>query len=242
MNSIEFWDKIFSQGQNSKYSCVEMPDLNDPILQTALRYFGEVKGKKIIDIGCGSGKASLFFAYHSLNVISIDSSEVAINNLSKHCAENKINNIIPVHLSAQEISKLGKVDFVFGSMILHHIEPFEEFAATLKNTIKINGKAFFQENSAQSKLLIWFRQNIVGKFWIPKYGDEDEFPLTPDEINELKKYFHVEIEYPELLFFRLISSYLLRGHFKTPFEKFDDFFYKFHKIRKYSYRQYLYLS
>ncbi len=169
-------------------------------------------------------------------------SEVAISNLSKYCIENKIVNITAGHSAAQEVSKVGKVDFVFGSMILHHIEPFEDFAATLRDTIKTGGKAFFWENSAQSKLLMWFRQNIVGKLWIPKYGDKDEFPLTPDEISKLRKHFDVEIEYPELVFFTLISPYLLREHFRTPFKKLDEFLYKFPKTRKYSYRQYLYLS
>ena len=82
-------------------------------------------------------------------------------------------------MSAQDISKLGKVDFIFGSMILHHIEPFDEFARSLSNVIKPGGKGFFWENSARSKTMIWFRQNMVGKLWLPKYGDQDEFPLTP---------------------------------------------------------------
>ena len=64
MKSIEFWDNKFSQGQDNRYYRVETPDLNDPILQYALKYFGDVNEKKIIDIGCGSGKSSLFFAHH----------------------------------------------------------------------------------------------------------------------------------------------------------------------------------
>ena len=91
-------------------------------------------------------------------------------------------------------------------MILHHIEPFEKFSKDLKEIIYPNGKGFFWENNARSKTMIWFRQNLVGKFWIPKYGDADEFPLTLAEVNELQKYFHVEIEYPELVFFRKIAT------------------------------------
>jgi hypothetical protein len=47
--------------------------------------------------------------------------------------------------------------------------------------------------------MIWFRQNIVGKLWVPKHGDSEEFPLTPSEVDEIRKYFEVEIVYPELL-------------------------------------------
>jgi hypothetical protein len=145
-------------------------------------------------------------------------------------------------MSALEISNLGKVDFIFGSMILHHIEPFEEFVPVLRNSLKENGKGFFWENNARSNLMIWFRKYIVGKLWVPKYGDKDEFPLTPDEVDVLRKYFNVKTEFRELVFFRMIPIYLFRSHFKMPFLLLDKFFYQFRTIRKYSYYQYLSLS
>lgn len=242
MQAEEFWDNIFSKGQGGNCSRVEIPDLKDPVLQKALEHFGNVENKTIIDLGCGRGAASLFFALCGANVISIDLSEMAIKNLSEYCNNNSISNIIPIKLSAHEIKTLGKVDYVFGSMILHHIEPFEEFSRILRDTIKPEGKAFFWENNAKSKTMIWFRQNIVGSLWVPKYGDPDEFPLTPSEIDELRKYFNVEIEYPELLYFRMISYYLFRGRLRKPFQMLDSYFYRFPKLRKYSYRQYLFLT
>jgi len=241
--SEKFWDDIFSKGQEGNYSRVEMPDIHDPILKRALAHFGHLENKTIIDLGCGRGATSLFFAHCGAhNVISVDLSDVAIKNLKTYCQDNDIDNITPMKLSAQEINKLEKVDFVFGSMILHHIEPFKEFAINLRDAIKPGGKCFFWENNAQSKIMIWFRQNIVGKLWVPKYGDPDEFPLTQSEVDELKKYFHVEVEFPELLYFRMISSYLFRGHFRKLFHILDNYFYKYHAFRKYSYRQYLCLS
>ncbi len=241
MKSTEHWNNIYSKCQNSKYSRIERTDF-DPILQCALNFFGNVTDKKLIDLGCGSGKASLFFEHHGANVISIDSSEVAINNLAEYCVEKKINNITPIHIDCRELSTLGKVDFVFGTMILHHIEPFDEFVINLRDTIKSGGKGFFEENNARSRILMWFRNNIVGKLWVPKRGDKDESPLDLNELNLLKGCFNVEIEYPRLVFFGLIGMYLLPGHFKMFFKWLDKFFYRFHKIRKYSYRQCLYLS
>jgi SAM-dependent methyltransferase len=242
MQATEFWDNIFSKGQESIYSRVELPDLNDPILQKALEYFGNIKNKTIIDLGCGRGSTSLFFAHGGANVISVDSSGKAIENLSEYCKNKSISNITPIKLSAQEINTLKKADYIFGSMILHHIEPFNEFSKILRDTLKPKGKGFFWENNAQSGIMIWFRKNIVGKLWIPKNGDPDEFPLTLNEVDELRKYFDVKIEYPELVYFRMISSYLFRGHLMKPFQMFDDYFFRFKKFRKYSYRQYLFLS
>ena len=67
-------------------------------------------------------------------------------------------------------------------------------------------------------------------------------PLTLDEIDELKKYFTLKVEFPEFYYFRLISIYLLRGYFRKQFTMIDKFFYKFLQLHKYSFRQYIYLS
>jgi SAM-dependent methyltransferase len=232
----QFWDQTFAQLD------VQMPDFGDPVLRSALEYFGDIENKTIIDLGCGAGATSLFFAHYGANVISLDLSQVAIANLSRFCQENGIDNIKAIQLAAQTIDQLEPVDFIFGSMILHHIEPFQAFARSLRATIKPGGKGFFWENNAQSDLLIWFRQNIVGKLWIPKYGDPDEFPLMPSEVNMLRNYFQVDVEHPELVFFSLVATYILRGSFVKPFEALDRFGYRFPVLRKYSYRQYIKLS
>lgn len=212
------------------------------MLNAALNYFGEVKGKRVLDLGCGNGASSLFFAQRGAEVVSVDLSEAAINNLAEFCRIQKIDTITPLQLDARQISTLGTFDFVFGSMILHHIEPFNEFAEALSGSLDADRKAFFYENSAISKLLIWFRENLVGRLWVPKYGDPDEFPLTPGEVNELRKHFEVQVEVPELVFFRLLSSYLLRGHLSKPLEMLDAWCFRFRELRKRSYYQYIFLS
>lgn len=141
--SQEFWNNVFSNGKGHICSQVEPPDLNDPILRRALAHFGNIQNKTLIDFGCGRGMASLFFAYYGANIISIDSSEVAINNLSGYCIKYNVSSIMPVKLSALDISILGKVDIVFGSMILHHIESFDKFVICLRDVIKPKGKGFF---------------------------------------------------------------------------------------------------
>jgi 2-polyprenyl-3-methyl-5-hydroxy-6-metoxy-1,4-benzoquinol methylase len=242
MQAAEFWDKRFSRGQAGVYSRVEMPDLADSVLRRALEHFGSVENKTVIDLGCGRGATSLFFAYHGANVISVDFSEVAITNLTTYCQDHDIRTVRPVRMPAQDISTLGQADFIFGSMILHHIEPFDQFSRILRDVVKPGGKGFFYENNARSKTMIWFRQHVVGKLWVPKWGDADEFPLTVSEVREIEKHFRVEVEYPELLFFRMIPRYLLRGRLKSPFQTLDTYFYKYPACRKYSYSQYVCLS
>lgn len=237
--TVAFWDDLFSQGDSCPYTRVEVPTGDDAKLQRAHEHFGDVSGKTVLDIGCGSGATSLFFAQLGAQVLSIDISAVAIQNLTRYCNRHGITNITPIQMPAQEIAHLAPVDFVFGAMILHHIEPFAEFAQTLRQTLAPGGKAFFWENSAGSPLMMWCREYVTGRFGIPKHGDAEEHPLTPEEVDTLSDHLKVEVEYPELLYFRMCSTYVLGGRFEAPFKALDDFFYRYPQFRKRSYRQYL---
>jgi len=232
----EFWNHVYASHST------QIPDETDPMLVTAIEYFGDIRNARLLDVGCGNGRSSLFFAKRGANVTAIDISEVAIQNLSQFCQQHEIYNISPIHYSALNIAELGQFDFVFGNMILHHLEPFERFARSLRAGLTPNGKAYFRENSAFSNLLIWFRENLVGKFGIPKGGDDEEFPLTPQEVELLRKYFAVDVVYPELLFFRLASEYLLKGRLHSLMNQLDTYCFQFPNLRKYSYRQNLFLT
>jgi SAM-dependent methyltransferase len=137
---------------------------------------------------------------------------------------------------------LGEFDLIFGSMILHHLEPFSDFSRELRQALKPDGRAFFSENNAFSDLLVWARNNLVGKYGIPKYGDDDEFPLLPSEVDSLKKYFAVRQEYPSMFFMGLASLYLFKTKLSGLAYGIDRFLYKIPSFRRFSYRQYLLLS
>ena len=77
---------------------------------------------------------------------------------------------------------------------------------------------------------------------MPKFGDPNEFPLTPDEIDVLRTKFRVDQSYPEMCFFRLIPTYLFRHRFEAPFVALDELFYRREWWLRASYRQYVFLE
>lgn len=236
--TTEFWNTVYQ----SRDIQIAHPDL--PVAQAALGHFGDLAGKRILDIGCGTGEFALLFASLGAEVVAIDISSVSIAKLQAFCDDHAITSLTPRVASAQTIAELGQFDFVFGTLILHHIEPFAPFAEQLKASLKPGGKAFFFENNAAiGPLAIWFRQNLAGKFWFPKYGDNEEFPLTPDEVDTLRARFDVRIHYPELAYFRLVSHYIFRYKvLPKAFNWLDETFYKVPWVRPYSYYQYLFLT
>jgi 2-polyprenyl-3-methyl-5-hydroxy-6-metoxy-1,4-benzoquinol methylase len=231
----DFWNDVYATTDYSR-----QPER--VILDAALAYFGDVRGKTILEIGCGPGAASMYFAQHGASVIGVDVSQRAIDSLNAHCREHGITAVRGVCMPAEQIDTLVAVDFVYGSMILHHIEPLEVFVETLDRTLAPGGKGFFYENNAASDLLIWFRNHVVGHLWVPKYGDPDESPLAPSEVRLLRKRFTVDIEYPEMMFFSLAGQYLLRDHLMRPLRALDAFLYRRNWLRRYSYRQYVRLA
>ncbi len=114
----------------------------------------------------GQGHRRLFFASHGANVIAADISPVAISAVKSTMSELGVSNITPVLIERPFFGEIGSFDYVFGSMILHHIEPFDHFCPDLAKRLRYKG--FFYENNAISNLLIWFRTNVVGHLWLPE--------------------------------------------------------------------------
>jgi SAM-dependent methyltransferase len=231
----QHWDHVHGRGE------VITAAIDDAVGAAALEHFGDITGKRLLDLGCGLGEYSLFFAEHGAQVTAIDTSAVAIEALRAHCAQDSIANVNPVVASAFDIDQLGPFDAVFGSMILHHLEPFDHFAEVLRAAMVPGGRAFFYENSANA-FLVWCREHLTGRFGIPKYGDDEEFPLQRQEIDELRGAFTVDVVHPELFFVRLASGYLLRGHGERAFTWIDERLYRFPRARRLSYRQYVLLT
>lgn len=229
--ALRFWDDRYRRRPASAGEAMR------PSCERALAHFGDVRGKALLEIGCGIGRDTLFWAAQGAEVTAIDTSAEAVARTLEITREAGYDNVRAVALNALEIPSLGRFDFVYGAMILHHIEPFDGFADALAESLHPEGKAFFWENSAMSGLLIWCRQHLVGRFGIPKYGDPEEFPLTPQEVDLLRRRLSVEVSHPEFYFVRLVSQYLLRNCLKAQTASVDRLLHRLAPLRRYSYQQ-----
>ncbi len=247
MKTSDFWNKTYVSGAPDVVPKGDSfrVELISAATQSALEFFGDVAGKSVLDVGCGPGESSLAFAARGANVTAFDVSRVAIERLDELCRTRGITNVRGAVCSAMEIESLGTFDFIFGNMILHHLEPFGQFAASLAATLKPGGRAFFSENSAANPILMWARKNLVGRAWIPKNSDDEEFPLTPQEVELLRKHFRVEVRHPQLVLFEMFDSYVLRNRV-APVRKMligvDNYLHRFEPVRRLSYVQDIYLE
>lgn len=229
-----FWDEVYSEDSLPKLK----PHIEKAVL-SGMAFFGDMRGKRVLDLGCGTGGATFLLGSFGADVTGIDISSVAVEQLNREASLAGASNVRAVVCGAFDIYRLEQFDFVFGSMILHHIEPFSDFVDVLRRTLKPAGKAFFYENNSASDLLVWFRRHVVGRLWVPKHGDDDEFPLAPAEVKMLERHFKVEVEIPEMFFVRLVSAYLLKGRLNGLAKGIDSFLFRINVGKRYSYRQYV---
>lgn len=234
-DSTQHWDSIY-ESQAPK----NVP-ADDEVGCAALAHFGDVNGRRLLDLGCGTGEYTRFFAARGAQVLAIDQSSVAVTTLSRQCSEAGIENVEGVVADAMDLERLGPFDFVFGSMILHHIEPFHRFVDVLADSMHPGGRAFFYENSAMSSFLVWCREHLVGRFGIPKNSDDDEFPLQPREIEELRTRFDVTVEHPHVVLTSLASGYLFRDHLGKQLDWVDQQLGRSERLRRMSYLQHVLL-
>lgn len=239
LDTVTFWDQIYLEMPSSK---LRLDETIEVALHCAQSFFQCNETSRILDIGCGRGETSVFWARTGAQVTAVDYSPAAISELNQYCAQHGITNIKAIASDAMAIDELGQFNYVFGSLILHHLEPFHHFTKVLRRSLTADGKAFFYENNGASDFLMWMRDHIIGKLWIPKWGDKEESPLAPHEIELLRAFFHVSVLYPEMKFFQLAATYIFRGRFGRQLKVVDDFLFRHNVGVRYSYRQYVMLE
>lgn len=179
--------------------------------QHALSLLGELRGKRLLDCGCGKGHTSVMLAKRGARVSAFDISEPDLLIAARLAHANGVDidrgTMVFEHLTYADAS----FDLAFGACVLHHVD-IARAVAELQRVLKPGGRAVFVENSARNPLLMWARRRIVGRLGIPRYGDDHEHPLRAADFEMMRMHFDgsVKVHYPEFVFFRLIDFYLLQ--------------------------------
>ena len=105
----------------------------EPFYEKFLRYIPD-KGK-ILDVGCGSGRDSLYFIKSGYDVTSIDASEEMVKLSSALTGQSTI------HLRIEDIDYQNKFNGIWACASLLHIENIltEKVLISLGNALKKNG-------------------------------------------------------------------------------------------------------
>jgi SAM-dependent methyltransferase len=166
---------------------------------------GDVRGKSLLDFGCGMGEESVYFAKLGAMVTGVDISEVGIASLKARAAHHRLP--IAAHEMTVDPTEFPDASFdrVHGLGILHHVG-FAKGIAEVRRLLRPGGVAVFLEPMGDDRAIETVKQ------WLMKnarfLGDFDEVTdhernLTWAEIDAELESWAVATVYPYHLLFRL---------------------------------------
>lgn len=105
-----------------------------------LKFLGNLKGKKVLEIGCGGAQCGIFMAKKGAKVTGIDISNEQLKFAKKLAEKNKVN----IELHQGDIINLKKIksnsqDIVFTAWALHFVSNLEKCFKEVYRVLKKNG-------------------------------------------------------------------------------------------------------
>ena len=152
-----------------------------------------IKGKKVLEYGCGQGERSLELALAGAEVSGIDISSVAVGQATAKAQPLTANAKFYVMDAEHTQFADGAFDIVCGTSILHHLD-LEKCYAEIARVLKTGGRGIFTEPLGHNPLINWYRNRT------PEMRTPDEHPLLMPDLRLAEKYFSkVDIKYYHLL-------------------------------------------
>jgi SAM-dependent methyltransferase len=172
----------------------------------ALRSMGDLKGKKMLDLGCGAGETAVYFALQGADVWACDIAEELLAVAGRLAEKFDVTIKRSVASSGTLPYPDGNFDYVFGNGVLHHVE-LSSTAAEIRRVLKPGGKAFFVEPLPYNPVIHVYRAMAA------KVRSADERPLSFKQLKDFGSVFssfrHQEFWLFSLLIF--LHFFFIRG-------------------------------
>ena len=146
----DIWDKIYTH--DSAFFGENPSDF----AQKCYIYFKKCGVKRILELGCGQGRDTIFFASNGLDVHAIDASEVALDNINQKIREKNISLDLR-HFKARQTLPYDDTyfDAVYSHMFYNMRFTDEELGFLFKESnrvLKNNGLLYFSVRSDKDVL------------------------------------------------------------------------------------------
>jgi ubiquinone/menaquinone biosynthesis C-methylase UbiE len=153
-----------------------------------LAEMGDIRGKRLLDLGCGAGENSVYFAKKGAHCVATDYSpgmvEVALQLAEANGVEVEGRTENAMALTFPD----NTFDIVYASNLLHHIPDPKIAIGEMHRVLKPGGKACFWDPLRHNPVINVYRRMAT------EVRTEDEMPLHIDIVNHVKSLFP-EVKY-----------------------------------------------
>ena len=161
-----------------------------PEMRYITQSLGNVKGKRLLDVGCGLGEASVYFAMLGADVTSSDLSQGMLDATTRLAQANDVS--VKQHVSSAEDMQLSpdvKFDIIYAGNLLHHVD-IEETITRIKPHLADGGVFVTWDPLAYNPAINVYRSMATD------VRTPDEHPLKWGDIKLFHKHFRtVETRY-----------------------------------------------
>lgn len=148
-----------------------------------LQQMGEMSGKRLLDLGCGAGENSVYFAKKGALCVAADYSSGMVKVALQLAAANSVE-IEGCTANAMALDFPDNTfDFVYASNLLHHLPNPKLAIREMHRVLKPGGKACFWDPLKHNPIINVYRRIAT------KVRTEDETPLDIDIVNFVKSHF-----------------------------------------------------
>jgi 2-polyprenyl-3-methyl-5-hydroxy-6-metoxy-1,4-benzoquinol methylase len=157
------------------------------------RVAGDLKGKRVLDVGAGTGEDSLVLAALGARVTALDISPASLRVLEARARISKLSDRIHTMASPVEVfTPPSQFDLIWVHAFLHHVLPdLPRVLDTIVRSLAPGGRIVVSEPTAPR----WLRR-IRLRLPIPADGTPGERPLEPRELAMIAKAFaRVKVRY-----------------------------------------------
>ena len=145
-----------------------------------LEQFGDLKGKRVLDIGCGQGDTSVFFARGGAEVHALDVSEKMVSMTAELARLHGVDGRVHAQACRVEDMKYADdyFDLVFADGVLHHLD-MPQAVPSIVRVMKPGGRGVFLEPQKGSIF------SEVYRFFATDLRTTDERPLEQRDFDFL---------------------------------------------------------
>ena len=150
--------------------------------QHILRQFGDVRGKRILDYGCGSAEGGIYLAKHGAHVVGVDVSAGMLDTAQSLARHHGVQIETRVVTSSGIPAEDDEFDLIYGNGVLHHVT-LDLAIPEVARVLKRDGRGCFIEPLPDNPAINVYRKMA------DKVRTVDETPLSFGSIEQFRSHF-----------------------------------------------------